>query len=44
MRCIASPFDFGDAFAEPLNLAVIERLVFPAICGDRVCVPCCGLD
>ena len=32
-----------DAFAEPFNLTVIERLVFPSTCRDRVCVPCRGI-
>jgi hypothetical protein len=42
-RYIPFTFCLGNAFAELLNLAVIERFVFAAICGDGVCVPCCGI-
>jgi hypothetical protein len=30
----AFTFCFGEAFAEPFNLAVIKRLVFPSARGD----------
>src|SRR5215831_19893821 len=38
--CIASLRCFAEPFAESLNLAVIERLVLPPICGGEVCFPC----
>ena len=34
---------FDNAFAEPLNLAVVERLMLPSVCGGGVCFPCCGI-
>jgi len=33
---------FGETFAEPFNLNVIERLMFSSVCSDQVCFPCCA--
>ena len=41
LRCLACYF--ADPFAESLNLAVVEGLVFPTVRRNGVCFPCCGI-
>ena len=41
-RCIAFPFHFGQTFADPFNLCVIEWPVFSSPRGNGVRFPCCG--
>jgi hypothetical protein len=42
-RSIVFLFCLDNTFADPFDLRVVKRPVFPSICGDGVCFSCCWI-